>query len=207
MQSKLAAWINPDHIGAAKQLSAQFKSGTPFSHLVLKNFFLPQRAAAIRTALLKEAWHPKSSDLFSFHQTDDLASSRNNSLQQYYQFFGSRPFLKYISSLTGSRLTSIDAAGQQYADSDFLLPHDDRLEGRKIAYILNLSRNFSAKDGGQLDFFAVDRETGYPTRVVKSVVPSFNTLTIFKVSKTSFHQVREVLSRKTRLSIGGWFHG
>ncbi len=39
-------------------------------------------------------------------------------------------------------------------------------------------------------------------------MPSRNTLAFFEVSPKSFHQVAEVLTRdKTRLSVGGWFHG
>jgi Rps23 Pro-64 3,4-dihydroxylase Tpa1-like proline 4-hydroxylase len=81
-----------------------------------------------------------------------------------------------------------------------LLPHDDRLSGRKIAYILNLSKNFAKNDGGALQFFK-------GKKIVKSIPPTFNTFTIFQVSPRSLHQVQEVLSDKKRISFAGWFHG
>jgi len=43
--------------------------------------------------------------------------------------------------------------------------------------------------------------------VVNKLVPSNNSFVFFQVSPESFHQVGEVTSEKTRLSIGGWFHG
>ncbi|XP_036201052.1 prolyl 3-hydroxylase OGFOD1 isoform X2 [Myotis myotis] len=47
-----------------------------------------------------------------------------------------------------------------------------------------------------------------PKQIVKSLIPSWNTLVFFEVSPVSFHQVSEVLSEeKSRLSISGWFHG
>ncbi|KAM9626130.1 prolyl 3-hydroxylase OGFOD1 isoform 2-T2 [Morphnus guianensis] len=47
-----------------------------------------------------------------------------------------------------------------------------------------------------------------PQQIVKSLVPSWNTLVFFEVSPVSFHQVSEVLSEeKCRLSVSGWFHG
>ncbi|NXS56034.1 OGFD1 hydroxylase, partial [Brachypteracias leptosomus] len=57
-----------------------------------------------------------------------------------------------------------------------------------------------------------------PQQIVKSLVPSWNTLVFFEVSPVSFHQARsslfnplqvsEVLSEgKCRLSLSGWFHG
>ncbi|MGH0166668.1 UNVERIFIED_CONTAM: hypothetical protein FKN15_066872 [Acipenser sinensis] len=47
-----------------------------------------------------------------------------------------------------------------------------------------------------------------PQQIVKSLLPSLNTLVFFEVSPVSFHQVSEVTSEgKQRLSVSGWFHG
>ncbi|KAB0338125.1 hypothetical protein FD754_024793, partial [Muntiacus muntjak] len=88
-----------------------------------------------------------------------------------------------------------------------LLCHDDELEGRRIAFILYLVPPWDASLGGTLDLFSVD-EHFQPKQIVKSLIPSWNTLVFFEVSPVSFHQVSEVLSEeKSRLSISGWFHG
>jgi Rps23 Pro-64 3,4-dihydroxylase Tpa1-like proline 4-hydroxylase len=87
-----------------------------------------------------------------------------------------------------------------YDDTDYLLPHDDRLEGRKIAYVVQVGDNFAKEDGGALQLLE-------GKKVVKSISPSYNAFTIFKVSSKSWHQVQEVLSSKKRVSFAGWFHG
>lgn len=91
--------------------------------------------------------------------------------------------------------------------ADALLCHDDELEGRRIAFILYLVPPWDSSLGGTLDLYNVD-EHFQPKQIVKSLIPSWNTLVFFEVSPVSFHQVSEVLSEeKSRLSISGWFHG
>nr|XP_036857368.1 prolyl 3-hydroxylase OGFOD1 [Manis javanica] len=93
------------------------------------------------------------------------------------------------------------------AITDALLCHDDELEGRRIAFILYLVPPWDRSLGGTLDLYNVD-EHSQPKHIVKSLIPSWNTLVFFEVSPVSFHQVSEVLSEeKSRLSISGWFHG
>ena len=43
---------------------------------------------------------------------------------------------------------------------------------------------------------------GNPYKVVETLLPQNNCLAFFEVSPVSFHQVAEVLSDKTRLSLG-----
>ncbi|PKK23190.1 2-oxoglutarate and iron-dependent oxygenase domain containing 1, transcript variant X3 [Columba livia] len=91
--------------------------------------------------------------------------------------------------------------------ADVLLCHDDELEGRRIAFILYLVPPWEKSDGGTLDLYSTD-EHFQPQQIIKSLVPSWNTLVFFEVSPVSFHQVSEVLSKeKCRLSVSGWFHG
>jgi len=66
---------------------------------------------------------------------------------------------------------------------------------------------WTTEDGGSLDLFDIDNN-GCPNAIAKSIVPTMNTLACFEVTPKSFHQVAEVIAKeKTRLSIGGWFHG
>lgn len=46
--------------------------------------------------------------------------------------------------------------------------------------------------GGSLQLFSTDCY-GYPDTIVESVVPKFNTLVLFEVTHTSFHQVQKHL--------------
>lgn len=190
-------WLSDSYVGKLSELKKDFKSAKPFPHLVLPNFF--KNAKELKSALLKEKFHYQNSDLFQFHQTNDCSKAKTKVVQDFHKFFGSREFLSFISEITGKKLTSIDMSGFIYGDTDYLLPHDDRLEGRKIAYVVNLSENFKDENGGALALFK-------GKNVVKRIVPRFNTLTIFEVSNKSLHEVEEVIGQK-RVSFAGWFHG
>jgi Rps23 Pro-64 3,4-dihydroxylase Tpa1-like proline 4-hydroxylase len=193
-------WVIGKYINA--KLAKEFKSHRPFPHLFLNDFFT-QKVKLVRTALLNESFVRKDKDLFSFSQTNDLSRSTIPVLREFYSFFSSEKFLNFVSSIVSSKLCSVDMSGFVYSDGDYLLPHDDRFEGRKIAYVVNLSEGFSEKDGGQLSFFSYKRG---PFKIVKSFVPVFNSFVLFEVSKKSFHQVNEVLSDKKRLTLAGWFY-
>ena len=94
----------------------------------------------------------------------------------------------------------LDLHGSLYKDTDFLLCHDDQLEGRKIAFLFYLS-DLTEKDGGALAFYSKD------FRTAKHIIPKFNTFACFEVSPISYHEVQEVVTDKQRIAIAGWFHG
>jgi Rps23 Pro-64 3,4-dihydroxylase Tpa1-like proline 4-hydroxylase len=176
----------------------------PFPHHVLRGFLTPALAAGLRARLLEQEFQRKEADLFSFRQTSqDLQSVP--AFKEFVDFWGSREFLAYIKSITGIPVRGIDMSGFVYGSGDYLLPHDDRLFGRRIAYVLNLSQGFERGDGGALALFTARQ--GIPGRIVKLITPAYNTLVLFEVSPRSFHQVDEVLADKERVSIAGWLHG
>ncbi|KFM05846.1 2-oxoglutarate and iron-dependent oxygenase domain-containing protein 1, partial [Aptenodytes forsteri] len=117
-------------------------------------------------------------------------------------------FRAWLSAVTQIELEpTVDISCAKYEYTDVLLCHDDELEGRRIAFILYLVPPWEESDGGTLDLYSTD-EHFQPQQIVKSLVPSWNTLVFFEVSPVSFHQVSEVLSEeKCRLSVSGWFHG
>jgi len=116
-----------------------------------------------------------------------------------------KPWLEEVTDIT---LTdTIDMCCAKYEYGDYLLCHDDELEGRRLAYIMYFVPKWEMQDGGHLDLF--DRDiNGCPKTITKSLVPALNSIVCFEVTPKSFHQVSEIIcSDKTRLSIGGWFHG
>ncbi len=144
--------------------------------------------------------------MFNIKQTNDLKSSNNKSIKELYNLFTSQEFSNLINSITGLRISrKIDMAGLLLKNTGYLLPHDDQLEERKIAYVVNLSEGFSKNDSEALDLF--ESKNKVPKKITKKIIPKFNNFVIFKVSKISFHQISEVLVDKDRISIGGWFHG
>jgi len=201
-------WINTKYLNqkTINKIRNSFKKAKPFSHIALKDFFDNEKLKIIKSELYKENFIHKECDLFNINQTNDLKSSNNKIIKEFYNFFSSKEFTNYINNITGIKIyQKIDMAGLLLQNTGYLLPHDDELEGRKIAYVVNLSEGFKNNNGGSLDLF--DSKDNHPKKIIKSIIPSFNTLVLFKVSKISLHQISEVCVDKDRVSIGGWFHG
>ncbi len=192
-------WINPVYLKSAAGLKKQFAANMPFPHLILGSFFT-SKINRVAEQVLNEKFAEQNSDLFQFQQTDDCKKATQPAVKDFYRFFSSKEFISFIAQITGEKLKFIDMSAFIYDDTDYLLPHDDRLESRKIAYILQVGDSFTKEDGGALQFFK-------NKKIAKSIPPAYNTFTIFKVSSKSWHQVQEVLSNKKRISFAGWFHG
>lgn len=203
-----------------------FLSQKPFPYLEFKNFFRPEKLISILKALAEEQFHPQQADLFQFKQTGDWSATKNtvmrNSpkanfcdarkvtaflsvLQEFRAFLSSPEFVAYLSYITSTNLKPkvIDMSGTLYEDTDYLLCHDDQLEGRKIAYFLYLS-DLDKNDGGALNLFS--SKDGIPMEVGATIIPKFNTFSFFLVSEKSFHEVTEVVRKVQRIAVSGWFH-
>lgn len=192
--------VNPVYLKNAAGLKKEFAANKPFPHLVLGNFFTSE-INRVAEQVLNEKFIEQNSDLFQFQQTDDCKAATQPAVKEFHKFFSSKEFISFISQITGEKLRFIDMSAFIYDDTDYLLPHDDRLEGRKIAYVFQVGDNFVKEDGGALQFFK-------DKKIVKSIPPTYNTFTIFKVSSKSWHRVQEVMSHnKKRISFAGWFHG
>jgi len=171
--------------------------GKPFPYIELPHFFQAERINKVFEALQKEEFSWKEADLFQFWQTADLQSTTRKVLQEFRSFLSSAVFIEYMQRVTGIRLKKgiIDMAGTLYKENNFLLPHDDKFERRKIAYFLY----FSQVEGGELQLFQGNK-------VEARIRPGFNKFAFFVVSHQSVHQVAEVLQGQ-RLAISGWFYG
>lgn len=180
----------------------------PFPHCVISQFLNTDNyVVSLEKELLQLKFRPKSNDLFKFKQSNDLKNQTDPCVTELKSLlFGH--FRSWLSELMDVELEpTVDISCAKYQHTDVLLCHDDELEGRRVAFILYLVPPWQPGDGGTLDLFSTD-EQGQPLNVVKSLVPTWNTLVFFEVSPVSFHQVSEVLSsEKCRLSLSGWFHG
>nr|CAH8860944.1 unnamed protein product [Trichobilharzia regenti] len=173
----------------------------------------------------------KCNDLYTFSQSCDILNlcqdveNPNNSatcpLIISFRTFLLNTVLPWLKDITGIPLyeNKVDLTSSIYKQGDYLLCHDDELEGRRIAFIWYLVPDDwnNQKDGGELELFdSVPVEGGednnnegklIPTRICVSLPPKCNTFTFFEVSPRSFHQVAEVLGNTKRVSLHGWFHG
>ena len=124
-------------------------------------------------------------------------------LHSVVPFFNGPQFLEFIRWFgSDPAINMVGAQATRYRPGQFLRLHDDKHqdEGRRYAYVLNLSREWEADWGGLLQF--IDARGN----VVDSFVPRFNSLSLFKVPFG--HVVTPVApwAKEPRLAITGWWH-
>ncbi|XP_031784915.1 prolyl 3-hydroxylase OGFOD1 [Nasonia vitripennis] len=180
----------------------------PFRVCKISNFIKNEEFMDdIKNELLDVKTRRNSMDLYQFEQSKDLSDVNKNNVKTLFQTFQT-DLVSWMEKNTKIELNrKISMSSTCYSDTDYLLCHDDNLSDRRIAFILYLSKNWTEEDGGTLDLFDSD-ENGHPTKVVKSLIPEYNSLVFFEVVDNSYHQVAEITSPvKGRWSINGWFHG
>lgn len=124
-------------------------------------------------------------------------------LHSVVPFFNGPQFLEFIRWFgSDPQLNMVGAQATRYRPGQFLRLHDDKHvdEGRRYAYVLNLSRDWEADWGGLLQF--VDARGN----VVDSFVPRYNSLSLFKVPFGHIVTPVTPWAGGPRLSITGWWH-
>ena len=201
----LTQWINPKYLDENEiaKIKADFLKSNPYPNFALPNFFNQNRLLKVKNEILKEKYEKIEKDLFSLSHTKDLALSGSHSVKEFYQLLSSKEFSSLMKKLTGEKLSlKIDMQSHSMVQGDYLLFHDDVVEGRSIAYIAYLT-DLISKDGGALRLYDVKN----PLNPIELIHPTYNSFACFKVSSKSLHDVEEIKSNKQRLTIGGWFYG
>ena len=202
----LSEWINQKYLKQANinSIRKSFIKGKPYPNFALADFLMKEKALLLEKNVLKEQFTKQDKDLFSFSNTKGLLHSSNQIVGEFFSFLSSKELLKYMAYLTNEeKFNGIDMHAHKFVQGDYLLFHDDVVEGRGVAYILYLSHGFKEADGGRLRLYDIKK----PQKPVKSVLPLFNSFACFKVSNKSLHNVEEVKTGKVRLTVGGWFYG
>jgi len=178
----------------------------PFQHVVVKNFLDPPTLDLVIDALAGLEYDFKESDLFSYWASIDLTDINHPAINILRDDLGGEIWRKKVAeSFKAKKLSSIDMAAYVYGLGDFLLPHDDQVEGRVIAYSLHLTPEITEKMGGALNIFKAN-DAG-KSKLVDSIIPEYNSLIMFEVSDSSWHQVSEIMQDIQRLTVTGWYHG
>jgi SM-20-related protein len=101
-----------------------------------------------------------------------------------------------------STLRKADAQATLYRPGHFLTLHDDGgigNEQRRVAYVLNMTQEWHADWGGQLQFMTASGE------VEESWIPGFNTLALFRVPMKHAVSYVAPYATRPRLAVTGWF--
>ena len=129
-------------------------------------------------------------------------NERLSIVHDVFDYLNSPDVFSLIEGITGHKaLTYADAQYTSYSFGHFLTRHNDDVgeEGRRVAYVLGLSKDWHPDWGGLLHFF---EEDGAPRDFW---IPKFNTLSLFDVRHV--HSVSYVtpFAQEPRLSLTGWF--
>lgn len=171
---------------------------------------LAERVRESKGEALGLRFREKRNDLYRFFQTDDLKriahSSETSVTPRLRDLFISEQFVSLVERIVERPLSRhrIDFSSQRYSVGEYLLPHDDRLDSRRIAFVYYVT---GPSRGGSLDFFPTDWRAAPTARLGRqSYFPrTGNTLVFFEVSMSSHHQVAPVL-QGLRVSFSGWLH-
>ncbi|KAI6226161.1 hypothetical protein M3Y99_01315500 [Aphelenchoides fujianensis] len=194
-------------------IGGQTENSAPFPHLQLKDFLVDgggELAGGLRAELKAAKWSKNENDLNAIWQTRDIGAF---DVEKFPQLRAFREFLRtkgreFLQKITGFKLNDqLALTGSRYDQTDYLSPHDDSLDGRKIAFVLYLTLDWKPEYGGELALYSADGETNRPTEIAKKLQPTAGSLVIFPVQTNTWHSVLEVTSPDhSRLSLNGWFH-
>ena len=178
---------------------------SPFPHVIVKNFLDEQTLDLVTYALAGLEYEFDDSDLFNYLSfgLTDVDHPVINILRDDLGDENWRD--KVAKKFDVKQLSKIDMSAYVYGLGSFLLPHDDQVEGRIIAYSLHLTDVEISEDmGGALHLYEADNAG--KSKLVKSIIPEYNSLIMFEVSDKSWHQVGEILEDIQRLTVTGWYH-
>lgn len=126
-------------------------------------------------------------------------------LHRLVDVFHYAPVLDFVRALTGDPgITRVRVQATRYLAGHFLRRHDDAgydTQKRRFAFVFNLGRGWQADWGGLLHFLDAQG------RVVDTFVPSYNSLSLFRVPQ--YHCVSQVAAwaEAPRYALTGWFVG
>lgn len=139
---------------------------------------------------------------FSYGRKYITAEEKDPFLLNFYNTLNSEVILDTIRELTGkSDINYASMQATKYIPGQFLTRHKDDVqsEGRKLAYVFNLSPEWHPDWGGLLQFFNDEGET------LESWTPSFNTLSLFDVKHIHSVTYLTPFAKKPRYALTGWF--
>lgn len=144
--------------------------------------------------------------LYYSYMLDDTALEKVNqdsAVHECIAFLRGRFFIEFVEKVTGTEnLVRVSSQASCYRSGHFLLPHDDGVgdTGRKIAYVVNLSKNWLSGWGGLLQFHDASGN------VTEALLPAFNSLSLFRIP--AMHSVSCVtpFAIEPRLAISGWLY-
>lgn len=155
---------------------------------------------------LSEGIHAIASTGFQFSFfSDSLVASvqqgQTDLLSRFMLWMAGEDFLGPMRELSGDpQLKAVYAQATMYTRGNFLTTHDDHVdrEDRRLAYVINLTRQWRPDWGGLLHFTAEDGT------VLDTFYPHFNSLSLFVVPQRHFVSYVPPFANGERQAVTGW---
>lgn len=122
-------------------------------------------------------------------------------LHRVLEFFNTPDYIGFVRGITGdAAIRRANAQATRYRPGHFLRYHTDvdSSEGRRYAYVLNLSRGWQPDWGGLLQFVDDDG------LIVDTFLPRWNSLSLFRVPAGHLVSMVAPWADEERLAITGW---
>ena len=190
------AFLKQDLAALAAERAAQYASASPFPHIHLKDFFIPeflQKVADEFPALAAE-------DAIKFDSPTQkkLAGKGEASLgkhaKQLVHYLNSQPFLEFLQTLTGIEETllpdpyleggglhQIEPGGYLKIHADFNKHKSTHLD-RRLNLLVYLNQDWQESYGGHLELWDTEMQ-----QCEVSILPVFNSVVVFSTTDNSYH--------------------
>lgn len=133
--------------------------------------------------------------------SEDERKSRGTLVDDFARFMSDEPALSFFRTVVGEAdLTFADAQATAYGPGHFLTSHNDEVLGkrREAAFVVNLSKNWSADWGGLLTFHEPKEA------IAEAFIPKFNSLNLFAVPQLHSVTIVAPFAPRRRYSVTGW---
>ncbi len=198
MQNSVAGHLSPRVIEAADASRSEFESAQPFRHICIEDFFDPGFAER----LLAE--FPTFETRLAVNEGGATGGKAVNTkireispaYQELYDFISSRPFLDFMSRLSGIPDLLLEAKmygggthenrhGQELDPHiDFNYAQDDGLH-RRLNLIVYLNKDWNADWGGAIEIHSNPRLP--EENRIRAFDPLFNRAVMFETNEISWH--------------------
>jgi SM-20-related protein len=155
---------------------------------------------------LTEGIHAIAADRFqfSFFSHSLVAAAQRGDtdlLTRFVKWMSTDDFLSVMRRMTDiEEIDRVYAQATMYSRGNFLLIHDDHveIEDRRVAYVVNLTRQWKPHWGGLLHFLDANGD------VADTFVPHFNSMSLFLVPQTHFVSYVAPYAQAERCAVTGW---
>ena len=163
----------------------------------------PDQRARMNAAVFAAAQHgfQYRYETIKAPHADADRSADSTPLNAFARFMSSEEVLALLRHVTGTAdISFADAQATAYGRGHFLTSHDDLApkQMRRVAYVFNLTKQWSVEWGGLLTFHDDSSKT------VQSMVPAFNALNLFTVPQPHSVSFVTPFAARRRYSVTGW---